>query len=158
MTWLLRIGRARVCVAQIVAYGLVSGLSPAVASGECPLLTVSQAMAYPSSVAAFSGIVREVKSTGGAVQIVTFDVQRVWKGTLTKRIALYQVTTDDSIKFWADVPYVIVAYRGTDLEREQFRISPPPGMLGIMICGSRSLEDAERRGYLRELGPGRLIR
>jgi hypothetical protein len=113
-------------------------------------------MTSPSSAAIFSGIARQVQDGGTAVQVVTFDVERVWKGALPKRVALYQVNVSEAIKFSPGARYLVVAYRQTDSEREQFRISQPASMLGINVCGSRLFEEAERLGDLRELGPGRL--
>jgi hypothetical protein len=79
----------------------------------------------------------------------------LWKGALPRRVELYQVNVSEAIKFSPGARYLIVAYRQTDSEREQFRTSPPAGMLGINVCASRSFEEAERYGDLRDLGPGR---
>jgi len=66
----------------------------------------------PTTVAGFSCTVSDIEeSAGAATHVVTFDVQRVWKGTLTKRVSLYQSNTSDAIPFSAGVPYLIVAYR-----------------------------------------------
>jgi hypothetical protein len=145
----------RAYVARTAACGLAIGLSSLVASGECPHITASEAMAVSSSAAVFSGVARQWQD-GGTVQVVTFDVERVWKGTLPKRVALYQLYMSEAVKLTAGARYFIVAYRQTDGERERFRISQPASMLGINICATRSFEEAERLGELRELGPGRL--
>ena len=146
----------RAYVARTAACGLAIGLSSVVASGECPITSASYWMASPDSAAIFSGIARQVQDGGTAVQVVTFDVERVWKGALPKRVTLYQLNTSEAIAFSAGARYVIVAVRETDSERERFRISQPANMLSITPCGSRLFEEAERLGELRELGPGRL--
>jgi len=157
MTWLLPIGRAR--LVQVVIVSLMGGLSPAVVTAECPLMTVSQGMALPTTVAVFSGTVSDVEeSAGAAAHVVTFDVQRVWKGTLTKRVSLYQSNTSEAIPFSAGVPYLIVAYRLHPEERDLSGTIRRASTLGIVTCASMTLEHAERRGDLREIGPGRVLR
>jgi hypothetical protein len=143
--------RLHLRVAKLAGFGV----SSVVASGECPIISASNAIASPSSAAVFSGIVRQVQDPD-TVQVVTFDVDRVWKGALPRRVELYQVNVSEAIKFSPGVRYLIVAYRETDSKREPFRTSPPAGMLGINVCASRSFEEAERYGDLRDLGPGRL--
>ena len=156
MTWLDEIGRAR--LVPIVMVSCITGLSPAVASAECPAMTVSQGMALPTTVAVFSGTVSDIEESAGAVaHVVTFDVQRVWKGTLTKQVSLYQLNTMDAIPFSAGVPYLIVAYRLPPEEREVSGTIQRATTLGVATCVSRTLEQAERLGDLRELGPGRLL-
>lgn len=150
----MRIGRA--AFVEIVAVGFVSALTPAAASAECPLVTVPQAMASPTTVAIFSGTVVELEESAGAVaHVVTFDVQRVWKGTVTKRMSLQQSNTSEAIEFSAGVPYLIVAYRLRPEEREASGTIRRATMLGIATCASRTLEHAGRLGDLRALGPGR---
>ncbi len=137
----------------------MSGLSSAVVSADCPPVTVSQGMALPTTVAVFSGIVSDIEESAGAVaHVVTFDVQRVWKGTLTRQVSLYQLNTVDAIPFSAGVPYVIVAYRLRPEERELSGTIQRAPALGVASCVSRTLEQAERLGDLRELGPGRPLR
>ena len=149
--------RARLVEVMMVTF--ISNLSPAVVSAECPLLTVSQAMVLPTTVAVFSGTVSDIEESAGAVaHVVTFDVQRVWKGTLTRQVSLYQLNTVDAIPFSAGVPYVIVAYRLRPEERELSGTIQRAPALGVASCVSRTLEQAERLGDLRELGPGRPLR
>ena len=122
-------------------------------------MTVSQGMALPTTVAVFSGIVSDIEeSAGAAAHVVTFDVQRVWKGTLTKRVSLYQLNTTEAIPFSAGVPYLIVAYRLPPEKRELSGTIQRATSFGVATCVSRTLEQAERLGDLRELGPGRLLR
>lgn len=137
----------------------MSGLSPAVVSAECPLMTVAQGMAMRTTVAVFSGTVSDIEeSAGAATHLVTFDVQRVWKGTPTKRVPLYQPNTSEAIPFSAGVPYLIVAYRLNPEERDLSGTIRRAATLGIVTCASMTLEHAEQRGDLREIGPGRLLR
>ena len=120
---------------------------------------MSQAMALPTTVAVFSGTVSDIEESAGAsAHVVTFDVQRVWKGTLTKRVSLYQLNTNEAIQFSAGVPYLVVAYRRVPDERELSGTIQRATTLGIDTCISGTLEQAERRGDVRELGPGRLLR
>ena len=154
MMWFHQIGRAR--LVHVVMVSCIGGLSPAVVSAECPSMTVSQGMALPTNVAVFSGTVSDIEESAGAVaHVVTFDVQRVWKGTLTKRVSVYQLNTLDAIPFSAGVPYLIVAYRLRPEERELSGTIQHAPALGVASCVSRTLEQAERLGDLREVGPGR---
>jgi len=144
-------------IRQIAACAMVFWFGfPVAARSECPLISVSEGMAYATTVAAFSGTVNKVEEVNGRGHMVTFDVQRVWKGTVTKRVSLYQSNSSESIQFLQGVQYVILAFRPTEAGREQ--IGTPPNVLAIMTCASRLLEEAEGRGYLREIGPGRLLR
>jgi hypothetical protein len=157
MTSLLRIGRA--AFIHIMVVGVATGLSPAVASAQCAFVTISQAIASPTTVAIFSGTVSEIEESAGAVaHVVTFDVQRVWKGTVTKRVSLYQLNTSEAIQFSAGVPYLMVAYRMRPEELEVSGTIRRATTLGVATCVSRTLEQAERLGNLRELGPGQLLR
>jgi hypothetical protein len=157
MTWLLRIGRPR--LVHIVMVSCTSGLSPSVVSAECPRMTVSQGMAMPTTVAVFSGTVSDIEEgAGAATHLVTFDVHRVWKGTLRKRVSLYQSNTSDAIPFSAGVPYLIVAYRLRPEEQDVSGTIRRAATLGIVTCASITLEHAERRGDLREIGQGRVFR
>jgi hypothetical protein len=119
---------------------------------------MSQAMASPATVAVFSGTVSEIEEGAGAVgHVVTFDVQRVWKGSVTKRVSLYQLNTSDAIEFSAGVAYLIAAYRLPPEQREVSGAIRRATTLAISSCFSRTLEQAERRGDVRELGPGRSL-
>jgi hypothetical protein len=113
-------------------------------------MTVSQGMASPTTVAVFSGNVSDIEESAGAIaHVVTFDVQRVWKGTLTKQVSVYQLNTLDAIPFSAGVPYLIVAYRLRPEERELSGTIQRAPALGVASCVSRTLEQAERLGDLR---------
>ena len=115
-------------------------------------------MAIPATVAVFSATVIEIEESAGALaHVVTFEVQRVWKGTVAKRVSLSQVNTTDAIEFSAGVPYLIAAYRLPPEQREVSGAIRRATTLGIASCFSRTLEQAERRGDLREMGPGRQI-
>jgi hypothetical protein len=122
-------------------------------------MTVSQGMAMPTTVAVFSGTVTDIEESAGATTyVVTFDVQRVWKGTLTKRVSLYQSNTSEAIPFSAGVQYVIVGYRLRPEERDLSGTIRRAATLAIVDCASMTLDQAERRGDLREIGPGRVLR
>lgn len=81
-----------------------------------------------------------------------------WKGTVTKRVSLYQLNTSEAIQFSADVPYLMVAYRMRPEGLEVSGTIRRATTLGVATCVSRTLEQAERLGNLRELGPGQLLR
>lgn len=152
-------GVLRTRVVQVVMVGLISGLCPCVASAQCALMTVSQGMALPTTVAVFSGTVTDIEeSAGAAAHVVTFEVQRVWKGTLSKRVSLYQSNTSEAIPFSAGITYLIVASRLRLEERDLSGTLRRAPTLGVVTCASMTLEDAERRGDLRKIGAGRVLR
>ena len=148
----------RRAIVHLALVALVCALTPAAAGAECAPVAMSQAMAAPTTVAVFSGTVSEIEESAGALaHVVTFDVQRVWKGNVAKRMSVSQVNTTDAIEFSAGVPYLIAAYRLPPEQREASGAIRRATTLGIASCFSRTLEQAERRGDLRELGPGRPV-
>jgi hypothetical protein len=81
-------------------------------------------MADPINSVVFNGTAREVLEEDTA-QVVTFDVERVWKGDPPKRTVLYQLNTGESIKFLADARYVGGSV-GDGRNSGTFQIRVPP--------------------------------
>jgi hypothetical protein len=129
--------------------------SPAIANGQCPLIPLSEALARPLTEAVFSGTVTEiVDAPNGRGYVVTFDVQRIWKGTVAKSVSLYQTNSSEAIEFRKGERFIVVAVRPYDIQLEAGQPLPPP-LLHVSDCASVPLEQAERNGQLRSLGRGR---
>src|SRR6185503_7306037 len=72
----------------LVAFAIVVASTMSV-STECVILTAKQVMSQPSFEIVFSGRVVDVKAAGANGYRATFEVDRVWKGTVPARIDLY---------------------------------------------------------------------
>lgn len=68
---------------------LISLLSAAIARAECFTLTAKYVMEQPVFELVFSGTVVEITRTSDLGYRATFDVDRVWKGSVSKRFDLY---------------------------------------------------------------------
>ena len=152
-------GHALVVVVAVVLEATASaqgvGTDPSCGGG---LLSLPLLVPRSEVNAAFSGTVATAHPTDTAV-MVTFEVDRVWKGAISKRTVVYRpnpVTPDSRQVFDVGERYVEVAHRLTAAEREQFHDdTAPPDALAVGLCGdgSRPFTFAERD--LVDLGPGR---
>ncbi len=129
-------------------------LIPAFARADCIGKTTPQILSGPYSASlVFRGSAKTLDvRTGELFETVTFSVGRVWKGNVAHEITLAQRLTAESIHFQEGTQYVIVAY---DPALNTIRPPFPPNMLEISYCASLTVEEAERRGFLRSLGRGR---
>lgn len=108
----------------------------------------------------FSGTVIEVASNtasewGG--QIITFDVDRVWKGSPTKQFVMYSFTrTPEPFQFKVGTKYVVLGHTQTTEERQQFGLaaSEPP-TFGVGQCGDGTRTYESAKAELADLGRGR---
>jgi len=140
---------------------LLSLLTPGMAHGVCPFISVSQAKA--TSTVIFGGVVTDIRPLSLG-RIVTFSVDAVWQGTAHKQVVIYQQGTTNAIPLSTDTRYVIFA--------ASLRLSELPGQfwseaekadlvkaklesveLEINDCVSRRFDVAQRGGMLRDLGP-----
>ena len=91
-------------------------------------------------------------------QIVTFDVDRVWKGQVQQRFVLYNSRAIEGITFQQGQRYVVFAHWLKPRERERLGLpATAPMTLGVAQCGDGTLlfDTADRTGMVRELGVGR---
>ena len=121
-------------------------------------LGLTYLMSRSETTAVFSGTVVEARHPDAAV-IVTFEVDRVWKGAISKRTALYRpnpASTDSRQVFDLGERYVVLAHSLTAAERAQFHIeTAPPDALAVGLCGDGSRPFKFAEPELTELGPGR---
>jgi hypothetical protein len=108
----------------------------------------------------FSGTVVDLQRLHAA-QVVTFDVDRVWKGDVTKRFVIYRPPgvppSGWPEPFSLRARFIVVAHRLSAVERADLRVGVPPDSFGTGLCGngSRPFSLAEKWNELRDLGPGR---
>jgi hypothetical protein len=108
----------------------------------------------------FSGTVMMVtvnaaSESGG--QIITFDIDRVWKGSATKHLVIYSFTrTPEPFDFTVGTKYVILAHTQTAEERAVFGVpaSEPP-TFGVGQCGEGTRAVEYAKAEIADLGPGR---
>jgi hypothetical protein len=106
----------------------------------------------------FHGTVRDVQQTASG-EIITFDVLRVWKGKIPRRITIYNPRSgpgelDESMSFVRGTGYVVSAYRLSREDRAAFRLpdSRSP-VYGAGFCTAH-VADAARAFADAENDPG----
>ena len=139
-------------VTRSITCAFLVALSPSTARASCPLIGASQAMAFPSTVAVFTGKVVEVgQSPGSPFSVVTFEVERMWKGELSKRVSLHQgsIRVSEDPRFSLGDRYFVVASHVGDRGEG---VAGPEDVLGVNTCATAHITDDE--SIVRELGPG----
>src|SRR5262245_46823609 len=110
---------------RLLLAALLGGpLLPPLALAECVRITDSLRAEMSSGDAGFSGTVTDVGD--GFDQLVTFDVDRVWKGPVTKRFSIHNFDlTADRYSFGAGRRYLVFAHKPrTEEERTLLRVFP----------------------------------
>jgi hypothetical protein len=131
-----------------------------------PRLTFAECVGMPirpiadQAAVVFSGTVMKVTTNtasewGG--QIVTFDVDRVWKGSPTKQFVIYSFTrTPEPFQFTVGTKYVVLAHTQTTEERTQFGLAASePATFGVGQCGEGTRTYEHAKAELADLGAGR---
>jgi hypothetical protein len=133
-------------VALLVA--IVAGAFPRSASAECVLLSVRTVARYADAI--FSGTATDIGSSA-----VTFDVDRVWKGPVTKPFTVYIIRSVESFEARLGVKYLVFALRASEDERRGFG-SSDRRVFVLRQCGLGTRPwDVVSNSELRELGRGR---
>jgi hypothetical protein len=115
--------------AVIVVSGLwFAAATMSVARAECVALTPKAWLEKPSTELVFGGTVVEIVRSSGARYRATFEVDRVWKGTVTERVTIYSSDlVVESPRFQHGETHVVVAQRLTDDEaRKRVGLQPLP--------------------------------
>jgi hypothetical protein len=99
--------------------------------------------------------------------VPTFGVDRVWRGSVSKRVVLYQpvprpggphLASGGLRPFEMGQPFIVLAHLLTAQERVEFGVNPADSQsLATSMCGdgSRAFATAEYFDEAKELGPGR---
>jgi hypothetical protein len=138
-----------------------------IASAECPTFSVT--ISEPMSVAIFSGVATETINLNFS-QIVTFNVDQVWKGTPGKEVTAYQIVSSEQPRLSLGDRYLVFA-APRNLSGAPFK--PYPGIgedtllqiesdkqrlekieLGMLGCASGREDAAVSQRMIKELGPG----
>jgi hypothetical protein len=78
-----------------------------IAGAECPYVTAAQGKSMATAI--FSGVATTI-TTLNFSRIVTFDVERVWQGTVGKKVNAYQVASSEERPFVVGLRYVVFAH------------------------------------------------
>src|SRR5262249_17550301 len=148
---------------SLLAALLGAALLPQLALAECITINDSLRAVMPYADIVFSGTVTEVVDLSGELdRFITFDVDRVWKGPVTKRFSIHGFDLPLG-RYTFDVgrTYLVFAHKPrTDEERTLLRVLPSERetfVVGICGGGTRSLNEATQ-SKLTELGSGRTPR
>jgi hypothetical protein len=135
--------------------GLLIALTGSPARAQCPGRDLLHARKDATLI--FSGTPTKMEPltfvdppVGG--QVVTFAVDAVWKGDAGKTIALYDWTgVSEGLRLRLGTRYLIFAIpiRSADFRRTQ----EPPTELQASGCDDKTYDEAEKKGWIRELGP-----
>jgi len=113
----------------------------------------------------FTGTVLEVQLTDG-VQTVTFDVDRVWKGVVTRRQTVFRsllnplsadgrIVSGSASSFTVGRRYVVLTGPMDESRRAELGLPVSPESLVMPLCGAFwRFSAAEQNGEFREIGPG----
>lgn len=134
----------------------ISYVAPTHAAAQCGggYLQIKEFLAAPNVSAVFSGTVVNVQANQ-TVLVVTFEVDRVWKGRVTKRAVVYRPAP---VSTWMEEPdnrvrggspvrmhfelrkrYVVVAHNLSPEERVQFNAqNAATDALATELCGGGS--------------------
>src|SRR6185312_17340050 len=100
-------------------------LVPHLAFAECLIRPLRDSV--NRAAVAFSGTATGVATPTASewpITIVTFEVERVWKGSVTRRFAVYSFTrTAEGFTFAAGKKYVVFAHNATTQEREDLQLT-----------------------------------
>lgn len=134
---------------------LVAAASPA--GAECVGFSLKHYKRHADLV--FSGTIREIQQLDSIRTVVTFDVDRVWKGDVGRQIRLHQVVESiDSFRFVGATvgsKYLVFATRLDSRQRQAFKLSENQDTFGVPICGGGTHKLGANDTMLRQLGPGR---
>jgi hypothetical protein len=141
-------------------------LTSRVAFAECPKLPDDIRAIAKSSAVVFSGTVTQIASSGVSEigrEAVTLAVDRVWKGSPSRQIVVYNITnktltgiTDVGFVFSKGTKYIVFAHRLTSEERAHFGLAASgPVAFGIAACGGGTHPYEDARPEVAKLGAGR---
>ena len=164
--------RTRVlCFVSLIAQ-FVSSV-PALAQCWSGWLSLKDQMNRPPVTVVFRGSVVEWQRRDSFL-VLTFEVNRVWKGTVSRRVVLYQPVPRPGARPLASGglkpfrgglrpfdmirPFIVLAHLLNSQERREFGVAAADTRsLATSMCGdgSRPYSLAQEFGEVKSLGPGR---
>jgi hypothetical protein len=131
-------------------------LIPHIASADCALLSIREAIRL--SNIAFSGTVTSISpplQSGRPGPIVGFNVERVWKGKVTKLFTVYNFSRSlELMHFSVGQSYLVFAHHATAAELRDLELAGPAFIVGD--CGGSRILNDEVRKELSRLGRAHL--
>ena len=148
------LARARYDLLTLRCAVAVAGiLAPRLANAECFTLTAQYVMQNSFAELVFSGTVVEITRMGDVGYRATFDVDRVWKGSVSRRMDLYVWELSPEIpRFEAGHHYIAVAHKLTD---SRTRAGVGLDQSDVVAFTPVQCSDSLSPDIARELGPGR---
>jgi len=144
---------------DVAVLALVSlTISASTAAAECVGFPLEHYKEHADLV--FSGAIRELRDLDAGRTLVTFEVDRVWKGDVGQRVVLHQTLDSiDSFRFvgaTAGKEYLVFASRLGPAHRALFELTAPTDAFSVPVCGggTRALLEVDQ-GTLRQLGRAR---
>jgi hypothetical protein len=159
------------CFVSLIAQ-FVSSV-PALAQCGSGWLSLKDQMNRPSVTVVFRGSVLDMQRRDSFL-IMTFEVDRVWKGTVSRQVVLYQPIPRPGARppasgglkpfkgglrpFDMIRPFIVLAHLLNAQERREFGVdAADTRSLATSMCGdgSRPYSVAQEFGEVKSLGPGR---
>ena len=143
---------------RVAGCGILLLIAPAAGvDAECVGFPLTHYVKYADLV--FSGTIDELEQLDSTRTIVTFEVDRVWKGNVGRQIVLHQALEGiDSFRLIGastGSKYLVFANRLNAQQRQQFELSERQDAFGIPICGGGTQPLDSDDTVLRRLGRGR---
>src|SRR5262245_18117166 len=107
------------CVGFITVISI--GLGAGIADAQCPVITDARGKSLATAI--FTGTATTTTKLNFS-QIATFNVERVWQGTVGKELKAFQMVSSEDRPFVAGLKYLIFA-RPRDLSGGPFNLSLP---------------------------------
>jgi hypothetical protein len=131
-----------------VALALVAMLIPTAAHAQCVIMPLDYYLPEDGVAAMFRGTVRDVRAVP-AGQIVTFEVDRVWKGRVSKTTVIHNlnVGADHETTFALGERHLVMPHRQNAAGRARFG-NDAREALGASLCSSYPANSAVARDIL----------
>jgi hypothetical protein len=139
----------------IVAASLLAAQS---ATAECVMVSAKAMLEAPDTELAFSGKVVTITRTAELGYRATFEVDRVWQGSVVRRFDLYVWELEpEKPRFEVGHQYVAFAKRLSSRAREGVGLSAtdPVAFTPVTCSDGYSLSPDSVRRTIQELGPGK---
>jgi hypothetical protein len=140
-------------IAISLSIGVSCLLAPSSARAEC-ITPGLWSLEQPLVELVFSGTVLKIEPARDGVR-VTFDVERVWKGSAPARFTLYVWQDYGMPTFEASRRYVAFATRMDARSRQGVGLTEEDAVVFRPVdCGALAYEFAQKSGTIRDLGEG----
>jgi hypothetical protein len=160
----------RTALAYILGAAALLSVSSTQVSAQCGggFAWIGYFLDRPEVSAIFDGTILDIQRRELAL-VVTFEVNRVWKGDVTKRQVVYRGTrlpigqrsgSSTRLKQFEEVGkrHIVIAHQLTEIERVELGLtSTDTANLATGFCGDGS-RPVEVAGSIDALGPGRAPR